>query len=65
MSPGGAIPGSGRKPRGDAAASNVTIRLNADELARIDAYAAEHGLTRSEAMRTLVEKGRRAGTPLP
>ena len=57
MTRGGKRPGAGR-PRGQRG-SSVYVRL--DLLARLDAYAAEHGLTRTDAMaraiRRLMERG--------
>lgn len=35
----------------------VSMRWNVDELAKIDAYAAKHGIKRSAAIRRLVELG--------
>ncbi len=53
---GGKRAGAGRKPLGEERLTEVTIGLPADLLARLDAYAAEHDLTRREAARLLLKK---------
>lgn len=50
---GGARPGAGRKPTGQD--KPVGTRMPADDLAAIDAWAAEHGCTRAEAIRRLTK----------
>jgi hypothetical protein len=52
---GGARPGAGRKPTGKG--QLVGVRIQPDDLAAIDAWAADHGCTRSEAVRRLAKQG--------
>ncbi len=52
---GGARPGAGRKPTGQD--KPVGTRIPADDLAAIDAWAAEQGCTRAEALRRLAKLG--------
>jgi Ribbon-helix-helix protein, copG family len=52
---GGARPGAGRKPTGKG--QLVGVRIQSDDLATIDAWAADHGCTRSEAVRRLARLG--------
>ena len=44
---------------GNAKADNVTVRMPRETIDRIDGYAELRGLTRSDAIRDLVEKGLR------
>jgi hypothetical protein len=55
---GGKRPGSGRKPTGVDPAR--TIRLSDEFIAMVGAWAAFHGVSRSEAIRRLVELGLKA-----
>jgi hypothetical protein len=55
---GGKRPGSGRKPTGVDPAR--TIRLSDEFIATVDAWAEKHEVTRSEAIRRLVELGLKA-----
>jgi hypothetical protein len=52
---GGKRPGSGRKPTGVDPAR--TIRLSDEFIATVDAWAEDHGVSRSEGFRRLVELG--------
>jgi hypothetical protein len=51
---GGARPGAGRPP---ADTEQVAFRIPRNDLAAIDAWAAEHGCTRAEALRRLARLG--------
>jgi hypothetical protein len=57
---GGARPGAGRKPTGQG--ELVGVRIQPDDLAAIDAWAAKHGCTRQEAIRRLAKMGLLADT---
>jgi hypothetical protein len=52
---GGARPGAGRPATGKG--TQVNTRIQPDELAAIDQWAAKHGCTRSEAVRRLAKLG--------
>jgi hypothetical protein len=52
---GGARPGAGRKPTGKGI--QVNTRIQPDDLAAIDEWAAKNGCTRSEALRRLAKLG--------
>ena len=54
---GGARPGSGPKPRMENGRA-VTIRLGDEHLLVLNAYCKEHGLTRSGAIRGLIDAAR-------
>ncbi len=41
----------GRKPRDEEAAQVISIRLSPSEVSHLDAYAASHGWSRSQAIR--------------
>jgi hypothetical protein len=55
---GGRRPGSGRKPTG--ADPTRTFRLSDGFMAKLDAWAVARDVTRSEALRRLVEIGLKA-----
>ena len=52
---GGARPGAGRKATGKGA--QVNSRIQPDDLAAIDEWAAKNGCTRGEALKRLAKKG--------
>lgn len=46
----------GRKTRGLGPSKVVPVRLTEAEVQQLDAYASDHGITRSDAIRLAVEK---------
>ena len=53
----GRASGGGRKPKGAEPGVCVSVRLEPALVARVDAVAAEAGITRGEAVRGIVERG--------
>jgi len=50
---GGRRPGAGRKPTHDESMVQVAMRVPRELLAKVDAYAKAHGLTRNETNRMI------------